>query len=125
VKNNKINNIRELYRGINDFKKGCQTRTIIVKVGEVDLFADSLSIVARWRNSFYQILNVHGVSDIRQAEIHTAGLLVPATSVTEVELVTEKLKCHISPGIEQIPAELIKAVVGQFAVRFINLPFFE
>jgi flagellar basal body rod protein FlgC len=27
----KINNIRDLYRGINDFKKGYQPRTIIVK----------------------------------------------------------------------------------------------
>jgi hypothetical protein len=33
----------------------------------------------------------------------------------------EKLKSHKSPGIDQIPAELIKAGLGQFAVRFINL----
>jgi hypothetical protein len=39
----------------------------------------------------------------------------------EVELAIEKLKSHKSPGIDQIPAELIKAGVGQFAVRFINL----
>ena len=29
--NSKINNIRDLYRGTNDFKKGYQPRTIIVK----------------------------------------------------------------------------------------------
>ena len=29
--NSKINNIRDLYRGINDFKKGYQPRTCIVK----------------------------------------------------------------------------------------------
>jgi hypothetical protein len=27
--------------------------------------------MVRWRNYFSQILNVHGVSDVRQAEIHT------------------------------------------------------
>ena len=29
--NSKINNVRDLYRGINDFKKGYQPRTTIVK----------------------------------------------------------------------------------------------
>jgi hypothetical protein len=34
---------------------------------------------------------------------------VPEPSVLEVELAIEKLKSHKSPGIDQIPAELIKA----------------
>jgi len=41
---------------------------------------------------------------------------VPEPSALEVELAIEKLKSHKSPGIDQIPAELIKAGVGQFAV---------
>jgi hypothetical protein len=57
----------------------------------------------------FQILNVLGVSDARQAKIHTAEPLVPEPSVLEVELAIEKLKNHKSPGIDQIPAELIKA----------------
>jgi hypothetical protein len=68
-------------------------------------------------------LNVHGVDDVRQAEIHTAEPLVPEPSAFEVELAIQKLKSHKSPGIDQIPAELIKAGVGQFAVQFINLLF--
>jgi hypothetical protein len=39
----------------------------------------------------------------------TAEPLVPEPSALEVELAIEKLKSHKSPGIEQIPAELIKA----------------
>ena len=89
--NSKINNIRDWYRGINDMKKGYQPRTKIVKDEKVDLVADSHSIMARWRNYFSQILNVHGVSDVRQAEIHTAEPLVPEPSVMEVELAIEKL----------------------------------
>ena len=54
-------------------------------------------------------MNVHEVSDVRQAEIHTAEQLVPEPSVLEVELAIEKLKSYKSPGIDQIPAELIKA----------------
>jgi hypothetical protein len=84
--NSKINNIRDLYRGINDVQKGYQPRTRIVKDEKGDLVADSHSIMVRWRNYFSQILNVHGVSDVRQAEIHTAETLVPEPSALEVEL---------------------------------------
>jgi len=62
--NSKLNNARDLYRGINDFKKGYPPRTIIVMDEKGDLVADSHSIIARWRNYFSQVLNVHGVSDI-------------------------------------------------------------
>ena len=75
--NSKINNVRDLYRGINDFKKGYQPRTVIVKDEKGDLVADAHSIMARWRNYFSQPLNVHEVTDVRQAEIHTAEPVVP------------------------------------------------
>jgi len=98
-----------LCRGINNFKKGYQPRCNIVKDEKVDLVADSHSIVARWRNCFSQLFNVHGVKDVRWAEIHTAEPPVPEPSVSEVELAIDKLKSHKSAGIDQIPAELIKA----------------
>jgi hypothetical protein len=72
--------------------------------------------MARWRNYFSQLLNIHGVNDGGQVEKHTAEPLVPEPSAFEVELVIEKLKNHKSPGVDQIPAELIKAGVGQLAV---------
>jgi hypothetical protein len=77
-----------------------------------DLVADS--IMASWRNYFSQILNVHGVSEVRQAEIHTKKPFVPESNAMEVELAIEKLKSQKSPGTDQIPAELIKRGVGQF-----------
>jgi hypothetical protein len=107
--NSNSNNIRNLYRGINNVKNGYQPRTRIVKDEKGDLVADSHSIMARWRNYFSQILNVHRVSDVRQAEIHTAEPLVPEPSALEVELAIEKLKSHKSLCNDQIPAELIKA----------------
>ena len=106
--NSKIQNIMDLYRGINDFQKGYQPRCNMVKDEKGDLAADSHSIVARWRNYFSQPFNVHGVKDVGQAEIHTAEPLVPGPSASEVELAIDKLKSHKSPGIDQIPAELIK-----------------
>jgi len=92
-----------------------------VKDEKGDLVADYHSIVARWRNYFSQLFNVHSVKDVRQAEIHTAEPLVPEPSAAEIELAIHKLKSHKSPGIDQIPAELIKAGVEQIAWRFINL----
>jgi hypothetical protein len=62
-----------------------------------------------WKNYFSQLLNVHGDSDVRQTEIHTAEPLVPEPSAFEVEMAIEKLKRYKSPGIDQIPAQLIKA----------------
>jgi hypothetical protein len=73
--NSKINNIRDLYRGINNVKKAYQPRTRTVKDEKDDLVGDSQSIMARWRNYISLILNVHGVSDVRQAEIHTTEIL--------------------------------------------------
>jgi hypothetical protein len=98
-----------LYRGINYFKKGYQPRSNTVKDKKGDLVADSHNILARWRNYFSKLLNVHADSDVRQTETHTAKQLVPEPSVFEVEMANEKLKRYKSPGIDQIPAELIKA----------------
>ena len=105
----KIQNITDFYRGINDFKKGYQPRCNIVKDDKGDLVADCHSIVPRWRKCFSQILNVQRVNDDRQKEVHTAEPLVPEPSASEFELAIEELKSHKSPGIDQIPAELIKA----------------
>ena len=62
--NSKIKNIRDLYRGINDFKKGYQPRCNIVKDEKGDLVADPRSIVARWRNYFSRLFDVHGVKEM-------------------------------------------------------------
>jgi hypothetical protein len=92
--NSKNKNTRDLHKGINDFKKGYQPRTNAVKDEKGDLVADSHSILPRWRNHFFQLLNVHGVNDVRQTEIHTAEPLVPESSASEVQMAIEKLQTH-------------------------------
>jgi len=98
-----------LCRGISDFKKGYQPRSDVVQDEKGDLVTDSHSILARWRNHFFQLFNVRGVSDVRQTEIHTAEPQVLESSAFEVEMAIEKLKRHKLPGIDQIPVELIRA----------------
>jgi hypothetical protein len=58
---------------------------------------------------FYQLLNVHGVNDIRKTEINIAEPLVPESSSSQVEIAIQKLKRYKSPGTDQNPAELIQA----------------
>jgi len=75
------------------------------------------STLARWRNHFSHLLNVHEVHDVRQPEIHTAEPLASKVSVFAIEMTSEKLKRYKSPGTEQISAETIKA--GSRAIRFL------
>jgi hypothetical protein len=54
-------------------------------------------------------LNVHGVEDVRQTEIHTAEPPMSKLSAFEIKTAIEELKRRKSPGTDQIPAELIRA----------------
>jgi hypothetical protein len=61
----------------------------------------------RWKIFFNQELNVHGIHDVREKDIHTAELLVPEPGLVEVEIAIGK--SYKSLSTDQIPAELIKA----------------
>ena len=86
--------IRYLYRGISDFKKDYQprTNTCILADEKRDLFKNSHGILVRWRNHSSQLLNVHGVNNVRQTEIYTAEPLVPDPSAFEFEMAIVDLK---------------------------------
>jgi hypothetical protein len=68
--NSKDKNIRDLCRGLNEFKRGYQPRSNLLKDEDGDLLADSHNILNRWKNYFSQLLNVQNVSDVRQIEVH-------------------------------------------------------
>jgi hypothetical protein len=51
----KNKNIRELYRGITEFKKGYKPTTNMVKDKRSDLLADPNTILNRWKNYFCQL----------------------------------------------------------------------
>jgi hypothetical protein len=104
--NSKNKNIRDLYRGMNKYKRGFQPRSNFVKDGNGDL-ADSHQNFNRWKNYFSQLLNVHSASDVRQTEIHTAEPLVPGLIPLEVEIAIAKLIKYKMLGSDQILAELV------------------
>jgi hypothetical protein len=57
---------------------------------------------------FNQVLNIHGVHDVRQMAMHMAEPLMPEPSLVKVEIAFGKLKRYKSPCTDQIPAEPIK-----------------
>jgi hypothetical protein len=105
--NSKNKNIRDLYRGINEFKKGYQPRTNLVRNSRGSLLADLYKILYMWKNYFCRLLNVHGAVGVRQTEMHTAEPFMPEPSASDVEVPVGKMKRCKSPGVDQIPAELI------------------
>jgi hypothetical protein len=120
--NNKNKNIRDLYRSINEFKKGYQPRINIINDENGNLLAKPQNVLNRWKNFFNQVLNVHGVHDVKQMGIQTAEPLVPEPSLAKVGVAIGKLKSYESPSTDQIPDELIKAggeILGSQIYRLI------
>jgi len=65
-------------------------------------------------------LNVHRVHEARQTELHATEPLLPEPSVFHVEMAIEKIKYYKSPGINQVPAELIKRGLEHLATTSVN-----
>jgi hypothetical protein len=61
-------------------------------------------------------LNVRGVNDSGQTEMHAAEPLVFVRSSFEVDIAIDKLKRYKSPSTDQIPVELIQA--GDNTLRY-------
>jgi hypothetical protein len=97
------------HRSIDEFKKKHQPRINAIKDENGNLLADPQSVLNRLKNFFNQVLNVHGVQDVRQIEIHLAEPLVPEPNLVEVETAIGKLKKYKTPSTDQIPDELIRA----------------
>jgi hypothetical protein len=64
------------------------------------LLADPQNVLNRWKNVFIQVLNVCGVHNIMQMDIHMSEPLVPEPSLVKVEIATGKLKRHKTPGYQ-------------------------
>jgi hypothetical protein len=62
--NSKNKNIRDLYRRINEFKRGYQPRNNKVKDENGDLLVDYHKMLSRSKNYLSQLLNVRRVSDL-------------------------------------------------------------
>jgi hypothetical protein len=55
-----------------------------------NLNADFHIVLNNWNNHICQLLNVHGVNEVRQTEIHTAEPLVPESGAFVLDMAAEK-----------------------------------
>ncbi|PNF26781.1 hypothetical protein B7P43_G17924, partial [Cryptotermes secundus] len=113
----KNNNIRELHRGINDFKGGYQPSSNFVKDENGHLLADAHNILNRWRNYFSQLSNVHRVSDVRQTEIDIAEPLILDPSPFEAESAIAKLNSINRQVVIKFRQNLFKQEVKYYFLR--------
>jgi hypothetical protein len=97
------------YTDIHEFIKDCQPRTKLVKYDNGEMLADSLDTLIGWKNYLFQLLDIHGVNDVVQTEIHTTDLAVYGISSSDAEIATEKLKRYETPDNDKLAAELIQA----------------
>jgi hypothetical protein len=81
--------LRDMYRGINEFMSGYQSRNNFIKDENGDLLGDSHNTVNRWKSYFYQSLNVHNISDVRQIEVYIAEPLVPGPVILRLKLLLQ------------------------------------
>jgi hypothetical protein len=89
--NIKNKNIRDVHRRIYEFQRGYQPVINLVKDENGGLLPDS-HILNRWKNYYFQLLNVQRVSNVRQMKIHTPELLARDHSTFEVEIAITNLK---------------------------------
>jgi hypothetical protein len=80
-----------LFRGINEFRKRYKSRTNRVNDENGGLVADIHSILARLRNYFCQVLNVHGLMKVGRLK-YSRYSLVPEATAFEAEMAIEKLQ---------------------------------
>jgi hypothetical protein len=104
LESNSKNKSKDLYRSITEFKKGYQLRTNLVKDERGYLLADSHKILNRWKNYFFQLLNVQGQVRLKfTQQSHLCQSLVPL----RLRSLLESRK-SMSPGSDQIPTEMIQ-----------------
>jgi len=101
VENGKTNNITDLYIRVNSLRKGYQPRLGLIRNVHGDLQADPTKILEIWKSYFDKLLNVHERRNLKNVDTEPSEI--------EVEISIKKLKIFESPGIDNIPAELIKA----------------
>jgi hypothetical protein len=102
--NSKNKNIREMYKGIIEFKKGRQPRAYVIKKHDGIIVADTTSILNRWEQFFNNLLKVNQCTSHEGSELYTAESDVPEPSLIEVELAIEKLKRHKTTLVNHFPS---------------------
>jgi hypothetical protein len=96
--------MNELCGGINEFKKVSQPITNLVK--------GTKCVLNTCKKHVSQLLNIQGVNDVRQTEVHTTESVVPEPSVHDIEVSVGKFKNINIPCIGQIMRSEIHKLIN-------------
>ena len=76
--NSKNKNIREMYKGTNEFKNDYQPRAYVIKKHGCTIVADTTSALSRWKLFFSNLLNVNQSTNRKGSEICTTVSDIPS-----------------------------------------------
>ena len=88
----KAPDIQEMYKGINEFKKGYQPRACIKRKNVGRVVANTTSILSRWEQFYSHLLNVNQSTNLNVSEIYTVEPDIPEPCVVEAEFAIDNLK---------------------------------
>jgi hypothetical protein len=89
------------------------------------MVGDTQNVLNRRKNFFNQVLMYMEFMMLGRWIYIRLSQLIPEPSLVEVENAIGKLKSHKPPGTDQIPAELIKAGVKHYILRYTYLFYME
>lgn len=104
------NNPREAYKGVNFFKKEYAPSTTICKRKNGEFLGDREEIKERWREFFREILNptMDRPPTPMDPRFEEQGTAISPPAFDEIRSAVKKLKNNKAPGLDNIPAELLK-----------------
>lgn len=106
------NEIRAFYQKLNKSRKDFQPRTTSCREKEGTILGSDEAILERWAKYFGELLNGNVLEHLEGMTIvqnqGNPEIEEPVPTVNEVEQAIKKLKNNKAPGMDLIPAELVK-----------------
>jgi hypothetical protein len=107
----KERNLRLTHRVVEKIKEGYKLHTVQCKDMKGNIIDDKEQIRRRWKEHFEETLNENKTATIhiQQNQMNTEGEVgIQAPTERETHFTMQKLNNSKSPGIDSIPAELLK-----------------
>jgi hypothetical protein len=119
-----FNAIRAYYQKLNESRKDFQPRTTLCRDNEGMILSSDEAILERWAQHFEELLNGNAperVEDMTMVQkLGNVETEEPVPTINEIEQAIKRLRNNKAPGIDLIPAELVK-FAGPVYVKLLYL----
>lgn len=108
-KNFKENNLKQAYKEVNYNRKGYAPKTNLIRIGD-EIIGTTEGILNKWKEHFQQLLNTEASKEeTGRSIIEVEEMELEPPDRLDVSLAIKAQKRGKAPGIDNIPAELIKS----------------